>query len=100
MPRIPSLVSDKVLDTFFTVFGRRTSTQELVILRRLRKTYSEELVAEAIRLSSAITDGSPIRYIIVVANNLFKKSAQETTSLIEVTLEKLKELEKYGPSTR
>lgn len=89
-----------MLDTFRQVFGRGTSTQELIILRRLRKLYGEELVSEAIRLSAAITNGSPIKYIIAVANNLFKDSSKETTSLIEVTKRKLEELKNYGSSTR
>ena len=87
-----------MLALFERVFGRKASTQETVILRRLLTMYPEELVVEAIRLSVAITEGSPIKYISAVANNLYKNPEAEYNSLLDITNRKLAELrsEKYG----
>jgi hypothetical protein len=81
-----------MIETFETVFDRRPFTKELILLRKLRKLYGEELVKEAIRLSISVQEGSPIRYIIAVANNLYK----EFVSLKEQTSKRLEEMKKYG----
>jgi hypothetical protein len=86
-----------MIETFKLVFNRPPSTKEIILLRRLRKLYGEELVSEAIRLSLAIQD-NPIKYIIAVANNLYKDSQKQVHSLREETLKKLEELKKYGVS--
>jgi len=84
-------------DLFQTVFERKASAKELIILRRLRKLYNEELVKDAIRLSVTITEGSPIKYIAAVANNLSKESHVED-NLREQTKLKLEQMRKYGSS--
>jgi len=85
-----------MIQLFQKVFNKKPSTQEVMILRRLLKLYPEELVAEAIRLSVAITEGSPIKYIVAVANNLYKNPETEYNSLIDITNRKLEDLKKYG----
>ena len=84
-------------ELFQTVFGRRASPRELVILRRLQKIYNEELVKDAIRLSVTITEGTPINYIAAVANNLSKESYIED-NLREQTKLKLEQMRRYGSS--
>jgi hypothetical protein len=82
---------------FSSIFERRMSPKEIIILRRLRKLYGEDAVMEAIRLSAVVTDGSPIKYISVVANNLYKEATQINSSTIyDRTNERLEELKKYG----
>ena len=81
-------------DLYKEIFNRGMSPQEKIILRRLRKLYGEEMVIEAIRLSVAITEGSPVKYIVAVANNLHKESQTSTYGdLYEQTQSKLKDLE-------
>ena len=87
-----------MIKLFQRVFNKTASTQELITLRRLLKIYPEELVAEAIRLSVAVTNGSPIKYIVAVANNLYKNPEIEYGSLSDITERKLEELKKYGAS--
>ena len=89
-----------MLKLFEEVFGRKASTQEIIILRRLLKLYPEALVAEAIRLSVAIIDGTPIKYIVSVANNLYKSPESEYNSLVDTTNRKLEDLKKYGSDKR
>jgi hypothetical protein len=86
-------------ELFEKVFGKKASPQELTTLRRLLKLYPKELVEEAIRLSVAITEGSPIKYIVSVANNLYKNPESEYNSLVDSTNKKLEELRKYGSNT-
>jgi len=85
-----------MIKLFEKVFNKKASTQEAVVLRRLLKIYSEELVAEAIRLSVAVTNGSPIKYIVAVANNLYKNPEADYGSLLDSTNRKLEELREYG----
>lgn len=83
------------------IFSRGLPTQDRIILRRIRKLYGEELVIEAMRLSVAIVKGSPIKYIVAVANNLFKEAQKSTYgTLNDDTQKMLKELEEYGTSIR
>ena len=86
-------------DLFRDIFNRGATAKERIILRRLRKIYDEEVVKEAIRLSVSITEGSPIKYIVAVANNIYKEKNKATYgNLKEDTQKKLRELEKYGAS--
>lgn len=85
-----------MIEFFQNTFGKKASTQEIIILRRLLKLYPEELVEEAIRLSVGVTNGSPIKYIVAVANNLYKNPEEEYYSLVKETNKKLEALKKYG----
>lgn len=85
-------------EVFETIFLRKPSSKEKIILGRLKRLYGEEILKEAIIASISITEGSPVNYISTVAKNMAENS--EITgnySNLRIQTEKmLEQLKRYG----